>query len=224
MCLNVDSQTGKEYLDKHEIENSKRIYQVIKRVQDILISILALVFLSPLMLIVAIIIVLDDPSSGPIFVQKRVGRNGKEFNLYKFRSMYSNAEKELDKLLIENEMDGPVFKIKDDPRITKVGKFIRKVSIDELPQFWNILKGDMSIVGPRPPLPREVKQYDDYASQRLFVTPGLSCYWQISPNRNSIPFDEWMALDIRYIKERSFITDWRIILGTFKVCLSGQGE
>ena len=126
--------------------------------------------------------------------------------------------------LEKNEMDGPVFKIKDDPRITHVGKFIRKTSIDELPQLWNILKGDMSIVGPRPALPREVEQYTEYDRQRLYVTPGLSCYWQIAPHRNDLSFEEWMALDVKYVKERSFWVDWKIIFKTFKVCLLGHGE
>lgn len=126
--------------------------------------------------------------------------------------------------LEQNEMDGPVFKIKDDPRITRVGKFIRKTSLDELPQLWNILKGDMSIVGPRPALPREVEQYGDYEKQRLYVTPGLSCYWQIAPHRNDLSFEEWMDLDVKYVKERSFWVDWKIIFKTFKVCLLGHGE
>ena len=138
--------------------------------------------------------------------------------------MCPNAEAKLDDLLDQNEMDGPVFKIKDDPRITRVGKFIRKTSIDELPQLWNILKGDMSIVGPRPALPREVEQYGDYEKQRLYVTPGLSCYWQIAPHRNDLSFEEWMNLDVKYVKERSFWVDWKIIFKTFKVCLLGRGE
>lgn len=158
------------------------------------------------------------------FSQVRIGRNGKPFKFYKFRSMCANAEAKLDGLLEKNEMDGPVFKIKDDPRITRVGKFIRKTSIDELPQLWNILKGDMSIVGPRPALPREVEQYTEYDRQRLYVTPGLSCYWQIAPHRNDLSFEEWMALDVKYVKERSFWVDWKIIFKTFKVCLLGHGE
>ena len=160
------------------------------------------------MLATAIAIVVDDPSAGPVFSQERIGRNGKPFKFYKFRSMCPNAEAKLDDLLDQNEMDGPVFKIKDDPRITRVGKFIRKTSLDELPQLWNILKGDMSIVGPRPALPREVEQYGDYEKQRLYVTPGLSCYWQIAPHRNDLSFEEWMDLDVKYVKERSFWVDY----------------
>lgn len=154
-------------------------YRCLRRVQDILFSLLAIIILSPVMLITVISIIIDDPKGGPVFSQVRVGKNGKEFKMYKFRSMVVDAEDRLKELLKENEMDGPVFKIADDPRITRVGKFIRKTSIDELPQLFNILKGDMSIVGPRPALPREVEQYSVYQTQRLFITPGLTCYWQI---------------------------------------------
>ena len=137
--------------------------------------------------------------------------------------MIPDAEKHLNELLSQNEMNGPVFKIKDDPRITKVGKFIRKTSIDELPQLWNVLRGEMSIVGPRPALPREVAQYDEYAKQRLFITPGLTCYWQIQPQRNDLTFDEWLELDLKYIQERSFRVDWKIILKTFGAVLDMNG-
>ena len=123
-----------------------------------------------------------------------------------------------------NEADGPAFKIKDDPRITRFGRFIRKTSIDELPQLWNVIKGDMSIVGPRPPIPREVEQYDEKQMQRLKVVPGLTCYWQIQPARNSLPFQEWMDLDLKYIRERSFRVDLKIILKTAWVMVRGEGE
>ena len=211
-------------IDRKQNLKEHRLYWIGRRAQDILFSALALVVLSPLMLVTALVIVLDDPSAGPIFAQERVGRNGKRFRFYKFRSMCPNAEAKLEGLMEQNEMDGPVFKIKDDPRITRVGKFIRRTSIDELPQLWNILKGDMSIVGPRPALPREVSQYGPYEWQRLYVTPGLSCYWQISPHRNDLTFEQWMELDIKYIKERSFLVDWKIIFMTFRVVLFGQGE
>ena len=187
-------------------------------------SSLALVVLSPLMLGIAAAIVIDDPSAGPIFTQERVGRKGKTCKFYKFRSMCPNAEAKLEELLDSNEMDGPVFKMKDDPRITRVGKFIRKTSLDELPQLWNILKGDMSIVGPRPALPREVAQYGPYEKQRLYVTPGLSCYWQIAPHRNDLSFEEWMNLDVKYVQERSFLVDWKIIFLTMRAVLFGHGE
>ena len=186
-------------VNRKENLRDHRLYWIGRRTQDVILSSLALVVLSPVMLATAIAIVVDDPSAGPVFSQERIGRNGKPFKFYKFRSMCPNAEAKLDDLLDQNEMDGPVFKIKDDPRITRVGKFIRKTSLDELPQLWNILKGDMSIVGPRPALPREVEQYGDYEKQRLYVTPGLSCYWQIAPLRNDLSFEEWMDLDVKYV-------------------------
>ena len=211
-------------IDRKENLRDHRLYWLGRRTQDVILSSVALIVLSPIMLATATAIVVDDPSAGPVFSQERIGRNGKPFKFYKFRSMCPNAEAKLDDLLEQNEMDGPVFKIKDDPRITRVGKFIRKTSLDELPQLWNILKGDMSIVGPRPALPREVEQYGDYEKQRLYVTPGLSCYWQIAPHRNDLSFEEWMDLDVKYVKERSFLVDWKIIFKTFKVCLLGHGE
>lgn len=216
-------QTRSQLLDREEVLHHDRRYWAGRRTQDILLSVLALLILWPLMLIVAVVIVLDSPGAGPIFAQTRVGRDGKEFTFYKFRSMCPNAEAKLEQLLPYNEMEGPTFKIKEDPRITRVGKFIRKTSIDELPQLWNILKGDMSIVGPRPGLPREVAQYDDYARQRLLIQPGLTCYWQIQPHRNDLSFDEWVELDIKYIKERSFKTDWKIIFATFGAVLDMNG-
>ena len=144
--------------------------------------------------------------------------------MYKFRSMYVDAEERLNELLKDNEMDGPAFKIKDDPRITKVGHFIRKTSIDELPQLFNILKGDMSIVGPRPALPREVALYKQEWKQRMYVTPGLTCYWQIQPDRNTISFEDWMAMDLQYIQDRSFLTDRKIIFQTIGAVIHKQGE
>ena len=128
--------------------------------------------------------------------------------------MVPNAEEKLQEILHHNEMDGPAFKMKNDPRITRVGRFIRKTSIDELPQLFNILKGEMSLVGPRPALPREVEQYDEYQWQRLYVTPGLTCIWQIQPNRNELTFDQWMELDVQYMRERSFLLDWKLIFKT----------
>lgn len=210
-------------LDRETVLRRAKRYWMLRRTQDVLLSAAALLILWPLMLIIAVVIVLDSPGAGPIFTQIRVGRDGKEFKFYKFRSMIPNAESKLSGLLEQNEMEGPVFKIKEDPRITRVGKFIRKSSIDELPQLWNVLKGDMSIVGPRPPIPREVEQYDDYARQRLLVTPGLTCYWQVQPERNSLTFEEWLELDIRYINERSFTTDWKIIFKTFGAVLGMRG-
>jgi len=201
-----------------------RAYWRLRRIQDIVFSLLALIALCVPMLIVACIIWIDSPGSSPLFTQKRVGRDGKIFYCKKFRSMMPNAEVKLGELLQKNEMEGPVFKIKNDPRITRVGKFIRKTSIDELPQLINILQGDMSIVGPRPALPREVAQYSDYEKQRLYITPGLTCYWQIQPHRNDMSFDEWLKLDIKYIQERSFWTDWKIIFATFTAVLGMHGQ
>lgn len=211
------------HLEK-ELLRQKRAYAFLCRLRDVVFSLLAIVVLSPLMLLVALLIVMDDPHGSPIFSQYCVGKNGEPFKLYKFRSMIVNAEGKLDMLLKHNEMDGPVFKIKKDPRITRIGKLIRKTSIDELPQLFNILKGEMSIVGPRPSLPREVKMYNAYQMQRLYVTPGLTCYWQIQPRRNSLTFDEWVALDIQYIRDRNFWLDWKIILKTIGVVFTGQGE
>ena len=180
-----------------------------------------MVVLSPLLLVIAILIYLED--KGPvIYSQTRIGKDGRAFKLYKFRSMCVDADEKLKDLQELNERDGPVFKIKNDPRVTKVGKFIRKTCIDELPQLVNIIKGDMSIVGPRPPLPNEVEQYNSYQKQRLLVVPGLTCYWQIQKGEETT-FDEWVELDLKYIKERSILLDFRLILLTFKVILSGKG-
>lgn len=202
----------------------RRKYWVIKRAQDVVLSLVALAVLWPVMLLIALIIYVDDPSGSPIFVQIRCGRDCVPFRFYKFRSMYVNAEERLEELLKENEMDGPAFKIKDDPRITRVGRFLRKTGLDELPQLWNILKGDMTIVGPRPALPREVEQYDAYQRQRMYVTPGLTCYWQIQPNRNDVSFEEWIEMDIQYIQERSFLLDWKLIFRTVGAVLKMDGE
>ena len=211
-------------LNREDVLKSGRAYWALRRSQDIFFSALALIVLLPLMLIVALIIVIDSPGAGPIFMQTRVGRDGREFKLFKFRTMVPNAEQKLKELLKFNEMSGPAFKMKNDPRITRAGKFLRRSGIDELPQLVNILKGDMSIVGPRPPLPREVKKYNEYQRQRLYVTPGLTCYWQIQPNRNDLTFADWVDLDIRYIRERSFFVDWKIIFKTFMVAVTLQGR
>ena len=211
-------------LNRNEILHSKRLYWIGRRTQDIIFSTISILVLWPLVLICTILIVIDSPGASPFFVQERVGRDGKKFQFIKLRTMVPRASSMLDSLLDKNEMDGPVFKIKDDPRITRIGKILRKTSIDELPQLWNILKGDMSIVGPRPAIPREVEQYTDYQRQRLYVTPGLTCYWQIQPHRNSLSFDEWLELDLKYIRERSFWVDWKIIFKTFGAVFHLTGE
>lgn len=211
-------------IDREETLRSHRRYWVLRRAQDIVFSLIALILLAPLALVISLAIVLDSPGDGAIFRQQRVGRDGKLFWLYKFRTMCPDAEERLNELLKLNQMDGPVFKIKGDPRITRVGHFLRKTSLDELPQLLNVLRGDMSIVGPRPALPREVELYNDYQRQRLYVTPGLSCYWQIAPHRNEMSFDEWVALDLKYIQERSFWVDWKIILLTVRAMFMKYGE
>lgn len=206
-----------EYISK------KPGYSFFKRILDVLGSVIGLCLLFVPLLILSIIIVIDSPGAAPIYSQVRVGKNGKIFKFYKFRSMIPDAEKMLDDLLDKNEMDGPAFKIKEDPRLTRVGRFIRKASIDELPQLWNVLKGDMSLVGPRPPLPREVEQYTDYQKQRLLVTPGITCYWQVQPKRNSLSFDEWLSWDLKYIAERSFWNDLKTIFKTVGAVIGMEG-
>ena len=195
-----------------------------KRLFDIFFASIILLFFLPLMFVIAIVICIDDPKAGPFFKQKRVGRHGKEFYMYKFRTMRPDAEKLLAKLKEQNEMDGPVFKIKNDPRITRVGKILRKTSLDELMQFVNVLKGDMTLVGPRPPLPGEVEYYTDYQRLRLLVTPGITCTWQIHKNRNDVPFEQWVELDLEYIENRTFLGDLWIMLKTPFVMLSGTGR
>ncbi len=193
----------------------------VKRLIDIAASLLALVCLSPLLVVVAAIIKLTSP--GPVlFKQERVGLHGHTFNLFKFRSMVQNAEALRQKLLEKNEQTGPVFKIKHDPRITPIGRFIRKYSIDELPQLINILRGDMTIVGPRPALPSEVAQYRLWQRRRLSVRPGLTCFWQVG-GRNTIGFEEWMRLDLQYVDSWSLALDLRLIAMTFPVVLAGRG-
>ena len=222
--MDTNSSTVRVDINRERVLKDKRAYWVMRRTQDIILSLLALIILWPIMLIIAIVIYIDDPKGSPIFSQIRCGRSGKEFKLYKFRTMCVDAEEKLEPLLGSNEMEGPAFKIKNDPRITRAGRILRRVSLDELPQLWNILKGDMSIVGPRPPLPREVELYDAYQRQRLYITPGLTCYWQIQPRRNDLSFDEWMELDIQYVRERSFWVDWKIIFQTVRAVLCGEGE
>ena len=197
-------------------------YAFAKRAMDILLSILAMFALSPLLLLVSIAIYLDDPKGSPIFIQNRIGKDGKPFRFLKFRSMVVDAEARLKELQAKNEMDGPVFKIRNDPRVTRIGRIIRRTSIDELPQLFNILRGDMSIVGPRPPLPREVEQYGPYEMQRLLVKPGLTCYWQ-ARGRNDIKFHEWMELDMKYVYHHNLWVDIKLILLTARSVLTGRG-
>lgn len=206
---------------KENIINGKRGYLALKRVSDCIIAAAMLIVASPILIMVAIAIKLD--SKGPIiFKQDRVGKDGEIFTFYKFRSMVVDAEERLNALKDKNEMDKVAFKMKDDPRITKVGKFIRKTSLDELPQLINVINGTMRLVGPRPPLPKEVEKYNEFQKQRLMVHGGLTCYWQIS-GRSNIGFDDWVKLDIKYIEEMSFKTDIKILLKTVKAVLTCNG-
>lgn len=201
----------------------KKSYEFFKRIQDVVFSVVALIVLLPVFLIISIAIYVDSPGDPVIFRQIRVGKNGKQFVLYKFRTMCVGAEAQLESLKSSNEMDGPVFKIKDDPRITPVGKFLRRSALDELPQLINVIHGDMSVVGPRPPLVSEVAQYNAYQRQRLLVRPGMTCYWQVSHEKNSLSFDDWMKLDMRYIENRSFLLDWKLIFKTFYAMINLEG-
>ncbi len=193
-------------------------YTILKRSMDIFGAFLGILLLSPLFVFVAICIKLEDKKGPVFFSQIRVGKNGKEFKMYKFRSMVTDAEERLEQLLQYNEISGAMFKMKDDPRITNIGKFIRKTSIDELPQLFNVLLGNMSLVGPRPPLPREVNEYTAYDKQRLLVVPGCTGLWQVS-GRNDIGFHEMVELDLKYIHERTLYNDIKIIVKTVKIII-----
>ncbi|MED4224256.1 sugar transferase [Neobacillus cucumis] len=222
--MSNSSNHGEGYLNNQSFNlnvNNKKDYLITKRLIDILGASIGIIFLGLLFIVIAILIKIEDPKGTVFFSQKRVGLNGKEFRMYKFRSMVSNAEERLAELLKYNEVSGAMFKMKDDPRITKVGKFIRKTSIDELPQLFNVLKGEMSLVGPRPPLPREVALYSDYDKLRLLVTPGCTGLWQVS-GRNSIGFEEMVELDIEYIKKSSILLDFNILLKTIMVLFGSK--
>ena len=220
MEKNISRNENKDFTEGIEIskilERESKLYLFIKRSIDIICSLAGIIVLSPVFLIVAILIKIEDPKGSIFFCQERNGQHPNTFKMYKFRSMVHNAEELLKDLQHKNEQTGPAFKMADDPRITKVGKFIRKTSLDELPQLFNILKGDMSLVGPRPPIPREVREYNPYQMQRLLVKPGLTCIWQVS-GRNNIGFDEWVDMDLEYIKTRNLLLDIKLILKTVKV-------
>lgn len=208
------STTHQIKLDKNKIAK-RYIYRSVKRLFDFIASLAGVIVLSPLFLYIAYRIKKED--HGPVlYTQDRVGRHGKIFKVYKFRSMIVDADKKLEELKDQNEVDGPMFKMKEDPRITKIGKFIRKYSLDELPQLFNVLKGDMSLVGPRPPLPSEVAEYSDYAKQRLYVTPGCTGLWQATV-RNSASFNEMVELDLKYIQKSGFFYDLGLIFLTVKI-------
>ena len=201
---------------------SRFVYFSVKRLFDFVMATIGLIILSPLMLVIAILIKLED--DGPIFYKQiRVGKNGRKFEMYKFRSMLVNADQMLTALKDKSDVEGPMFKMKNDPRITKIGKFIRKHSLDELPQFFNVIKGDMSLVGPRPPLPSEVDEYSDYDKQRLYVIPGCTGLWQAT-KRNEVGFNEMVQLDIEYIKKAGFLFDLWIIWKTIEIVVKPNGS
>ncbi|MCD5424486.1 sugar transferase [Limosilactobacillus fermentum] len=202
--------------------NRQYFYRGIKRLFDAVASAIGLVVISPVLLIIAICIKVDDPHGPVFYTQTRVGKDGHEFKIIKFRSMVSNADELLAKLQDQNEVDGAMFKMKDDPRITRVGRVIRKYSLDELPQLINVVTGSMSIVGPRPPLVSEVEQYTEYDKQRLLVTPGATGMWQVG-GRNDVDFDEMVRLDLTYIQNRSVWLDLKIMLETVKVMIKPNG-
>ena len=209
--------------DEPDLELSAVVRLSVKRAFDVLLSLTALLLLSPVLVLIAALIKLSD--GGPIFfVQRRVGLRGQTFRMLKFRSMLVHAERLRPKLQLCNESNGPVFKMRLDPRVTAIGRFIRRYSLDELPQLLNILRGDMSVVGPRPSLPSEVLSYQQWQYRRFAVRPGLTCFWQVSPDRYQVSFDEWMQLDVRYVDEWNLRLDVELILRTFRVVLGGTGE
>ncbi|MBM6940862.1 sugar transferase [Limosilactobacillus coleohominis] len=208
-------------IDENKL-NHQYGYRITKRLFGIIMSTIALVVISPILLIIGICIKIDDPH-GPVFYkQERVGKDGKLFEIFKFRSMVSNADELLEQLRFKNEINGAMFKMKNDPRVTRVGRVIRKYSLDELPQLVNVIKGDMSIVGPRPPLPSEVAKYSKYDKQRLMVTPGATGLWQVG-GRNDVDFDTMVQLDLTYIKHRSIWLDLKIMLKTVLIMIKPNG-
>nr|WP_251035212.1 sugar transferase [Paenibacillus polymyxa] len=202
-------------------QNADKVYLFMKRMLDLLGSFIGLIILCPLFAVIGLLIKIEAPQGSVFFRQVRVGQNGKEFHMYKFRSMVANAEDLLEQLIDQNEVNGNMFKMKNDPRITRIGKFIRKTSLDELPQLWNVFRGEMSLVGPRPALPREVKNYTSYDRQRLQMIPGCTGLWQVS-GRNSVGFEEMVELDLTYARERSMMVDIKIIFRTFKVLVGSK--
>lgn len=209
------------WLDQSKIKQQK-VYDFGKRLIDLVLASLGLLLISPVIAWVAYKIRQEEPHTSVFFAQKRVGRDGKLFTMYKFRSMCVDAEAKLADLLAQNEVEGAMFKMKEDPRVTEIGKFIRKTSLDELPQLINVIKGDMSLIGPRPPLQREVAEYTQYDMQRLLVKPGCSGLWQVS-GRNDVDFNEMVDFDIEYIQKRSIRYDISLIVRTIKVMIKPDG-
>jgi exopolysaccharide biosynthesis polyprenyl glycosylphosphotransferase len=217
--LNVAAFTG---LENSVVAQSQPVYLTCKRMTDFVLALIGLIVLSPVFLFVALLIKWDDPKGTVFFGQERVGKDGELFKMYKFRSMYVDAEERLANLLEYNEVSGAMFKMKEDPRVTKIGACIRKCSIDELPQLFNVLRGDMSLVGPRPALIREVEVYTNFDRQRLLVTPGISGLWQVS-GRSRLTFAQMVALDLEYVTTRSYWMDIKILFKTVKVVCKGDG-
>lgn len=203
-----------------EYEKAGLFYSFSKRLIDVILSLMGIILLSPIFILVIIAIKIDSKGKA-FFVQERVGLKGNIFKMYKFRSMVVDAEELKKNLMTQNEMGGPMFKMKEDPRVTRVGRFIRKTSIDELPQLFNVLKGDMSLVGPRPSLPSEVKEFETWMMERLAVKPGITCYWQVS-GRNNIDFIDWMKLDIKYVREKNIWIDVKLIFKTVFVLFGDE--
>lgn len=215
--INDAQDDGKTIVLNQEKIDNRMLYRFFKKITDKALGVMALIVLSPIFLIISLLIKCED--QGPVFfVQSRIGRNGRIFKMYKFRSMCVNADSEITTLMDQNEVDGAMFKIKNDPRVTRVGRVIRKYSLDELPQLLNVVKGDMALVGPRPPLEREVAEYTNYDKQRLMVTPGCTGLWQVTA-RNNVGFHEMVELDIYYIRKSNVVYDLYILLRTVWIML-----
>nr|WP_309109348.1 sugar transferase [Bombilactobacillus bombi] len=211
---------GENITSNKELSRRKQhyVYRINKRLFDIILSIIGIILFFIPGLIISFLIKKESPRGSVFYTQIRIGKNNKPFKMYKFRSMYENADQQLEQLLDKNEVAGPMFKMKNDPRVTPIGNKIRAHSLDEIPQLWNVLKGEMSLVGPRPPLPREVKEYTDYDKLRLLVKPGCTGLWQVSA-RSNVGFDKMLELDLKYIRNRSFFYDFKIILKTIKIMI-----
>ncbi|WP_201007484.1 sugar transferase [Paenibacillus glycanilyticus] len=219
--MTIDSHLSIAQRVQAKTRSTKRTYLMIKRMMDLVGAACGILFLSPLLLVITLLIKLENPKAPVFFYQTRIGINEKKFRMYKFRSMVPNAEDLLKDLLHKNEIEGAMFKMKHDPRITTVGRFIRRTSIDELPQLWNVVRGEMSLVGPRPPLPREVAEYSSYDKLRLRVKPGCTGLWQVS-GRNELSFKEMVELDLEYIEKRNVLFDLQIIAKTAKAMVGSD--
>lgn len=220
--METTSSHREEQIERVDLKALTPGYIFTKRCFDFIASLTGIAFLSGLFVIIALLIKLDDPHGKVFYSQTRLGKDGQKFEMWKFRSMISGADKMVDQLIQKNDVEGAMFKIKDDPRVTRVGRFIRKYSLDELPQLYNVLRGDMSLVGPRPPLPREVATYTNYDRQRLLVIPGVTGLWQVSGG-NELSFSEMVTLDISYINHACISQDLKILLKTVLVVIHPSG-